>query len=456
MNTKQYTTPENAAKNITELIDFLSIGDKTVSFVYRGQTKEYNSPLFPSAFRLLLSTKDNRIDKTHKLFKYSTRNCGNIFYGDLNYKIQLSTSLPFASLADSQKEVVRNVFNKVLNSSSIANSQITSRFRGDFLQWFDLIDQNLTREEYSIFLTYIANSQQCLRVIDRYHRRMIRNFFFYYFFGFIVGTALSQQYGISSDGLDATTSIDVAAFFATHDSSNDYLHPLNEGIGIIYRIPFESHGLTLERINSTDYNSIPNIIDISSLLLTIENDNIPLHNMMHCFQSFCSNIESGREKVCLSRFLPSGIINASRIGRQKAVIIYPDEIRKDQQGALSGVDGITKSQFRYIEDISARSHFDKFYFYHSGKMPNNFKITRNYLWPRTDPFLQIVCPGITAPYPLNMFRGAILPYRLDLIDSGYDKTSFLKICETIAKNNLFLGYFTQDEIKAISNGVMMI
>ena len=58
-------------------------------------------------------------------------------------------------------------------------------------------------------------------------------------FSYVMGSMISQQYGFQSGLLDATSSIEVAAFFATHGSPDYELIQPNDRYkyGVIYKIP---------------------------------------------------------------------------------------------------------------------------------------------------------------------------------------------------------------------------
>ena len=64
------------------------------------------------------------------------------------------------------------------------------------------------------------------------------------------GNIVAQQYGITSEAIDVTSSVDVAAFFATHDYPK-YEHfsgDAEKPVGVIYRFPHLTRMRDLNRI----------------------------------------------------------------------------------------------------------------------------------------------------------------------------------------------------------------
>jgi hypothetical protein len=125
--------------------------------------------------------------------------------------------------------------------------------------------------------------------------------------------------------------------------------------------------------------------------------------------------------------LPRDSYEGSRIFRQKAVIILPDEIREDDNESELSIIKTHLPKYQYIEDMSVRNGVKKFYFRHAAN--NGIDIDREYLWPRDDPFLFLVVWIISAicQRTFSMDHHVII-HRLDLIDGGYDAGEFLKRC----------------------------
>jgi hypothetical protein len=428
----QFSAPEHPAKDIAELYQALSADHQPRKYVYRGQVREYSGPLLPSMYRPFFTSEDMAIDTSHPLAKYSIKNCGRRFLGDHNYQIEKSVTMAFAKITPEKVAQARSVFDQAMNGKDVAALQMEARRHSRLQSWFDSLTSHLSRGDRDIFQSYFSDWKPCL---DRYHRRTIRMFFFYFFFGYTFGTLLSQQYGLHSGCLDATTDLEVAAFFATHSSKEDYAAPQKAGVGVIYRLPYEMESLEQIKFGHGEYYSLPPMIDVVPVVKRYLNDWGDVRDMTaHFVQHGMEVYLEGEEKAGDYTF-PKAALELTRFWRQSAVLLLPDELRKDLPGKKPGVAGITIPAFEYVEDLATREGMEKFYFKHTGNLPPDFSLSREYLWPREDPFLPILAAGITAIYPLGRFRPHYMPYRLDLIDPGYGREEFLRLCERFALDN---------------------
>jgi len=86
-----------------------------------------------------------------------------------------------------------------------------------------------------------AHSEERYRIQRLERLRLLRNF------GHVFGSALSQQYGISSQCVDVTSDPKIAAFFAT-TKYPEYRHYSSGGTGVIYRFPRTEMGVTNETL----------------------------------------------------------------------------------------------------------------------------------------------------------------------------------------------------------------
>jgi hypothetical protein len=115
--------------------------------------------------------------------------------------------------------------------------------------------------------------------------------------------------------------------------------------------------------------------------------------------------------------MPQGSYASSRVGRQSAVMVVPDELRVQQ---VDSMDTITKVDFQALEDISARNGFEAFYFNHIDEKLDLGAITREYLWPQeNDQYKELVLELVSPGSPPWASTVAIVPKRLDLLDLGY-------------------------------------
>src|ERR1035441_1931540 len=88
-----------------------------------------------------------------------------------------------------------------------------------------------------------------------------------------------------------------------------------------------------------------------------------------------------------------------------------------------GVDGIRFPKYRYVEDIALREGVQKFFFLHTGDMPEGAdRITREELWPRDDLLLDVVVRIVLGTYRMRHNH----PKRPDLIDVGFDNEEFAR------------------------------
>jgi len=445
---REFSNPNTPAPAGSILYELLR-QEEDRRFIYRGQTRAYPGPLLPSAYRPFFSADDTPIDTTHPLAKYSIRQCGQKFYGDHNFKIAQSVENLFAALPQDEAKEARLVFDKAMNGAVVAILQLNSRARGDFYSWFEILERVLEPCEKQIFARYASKWKACL---DRYHRRVIRSFFFHLVFGYFMGTALAQQYGLHSACLDMTASVDVGMFFATHGPADDYLAPLQDGVGIIYRLPYEFS--RLQPLGTTEYYQLPPLIDVVRVLEDFAEPQ-PAENMMDDFQVHCRDVyqetNNGRSKWTF----PQQSVKNTRVSRQAAVILVPDELRRDLPGKHPAVGGIIPSAFEYVEDLGARVGMETFYFRHTGTCPHDRRFTREYLWPREDPLLPPLISGLTAVYPPRRFAPHFIPYRLDLIDAGFQKDAFRMICEGFARKYPLV-LWSEDGLRAVAMGKLVV
>jgi hypothetical protein len=437
-----YKTPETAAQNIEELLALLREEDQEGPFVYRGQTKDYPGPLLPSGFRGIIDGNDVCLDKSSPHYSFSIRGCGQKFFGEYNQNFLQSLSNVLRDIPANEIPAASAVYQKALkNPFAILAQHKNWLEKNQLLRWDDALNLTLTPAEMELYLKFAAKWRP---FIDNYHRRVIRTGGFFRPFGYLLGTTLAQQYGFSSEGVDATKSIDAAAFFATHNSKSGYSALEEKGnIGVMYRFPYKPNDIHTRNLSDYNYYTLPSIIDLQDVLCRFERKGLDSEDAINCFDCYYGAVHLDGLKDEDLFFLPEGALSSSRVSRQGAVIILPDELRKDREGAEPNADGIKFPEFRYIEDISQRQGVEKFFFKQTGEIPDLLKIDPEYYWPRNDTLLEIIVALITAVYPMMRFSGA-MAHRLDLIDGGYDKGGFLKVCEAIAlKHKIVLYDYTQ-------------
>lgn len=447
----QFNSPDTAARNIEELYNYLAQEDSEGAYVYRGQTREYPGPLLPSMYRSYLKQNDQRVTCDDPLYQYSLRKCGKVFYGEYNTKFLASLQHAFDRIPPDELKTADSVYKSVLKHPFAVRSQFTNLADGHLpITWDEALRTVLSPREITVYEKY---QDQWKPYLDNYHRRMIRMFGFFKPFGYLLGTTLAQQYGLSSAGLDVTRSPAIASFFATHCS--DYKKLEDIGTGIIYRFPYTPSDIRDRPLNDYTYYTLPSIIDIKDVLDRFEHPGLQHEDVRDLFETYYGavHVENIRDHDLF--MVPEGTLASSRINQQQAVIILPDELRKDRSDVKPGVDGITLPEFQFIEDLASRDGVEKFYFRHTGTFPSHLSITREDLWPRNDPFLGIIVSIMTALYPIMTFNGHVVPQRLDLIDGGYDAVEFVELCKSLAQRDPMI-LVTFEELNAMANFAIAI
>lgn len=272
-----------------------------------------------------------------------------------------------------------------------------------------------------------------------------------------LGNILSQQYGISSECLDVTSDIDVAAFFATHTwPYYDKVHSANN-LGVIYKIP------------SSPYSPVQHAgieLNLSSVYLSNDNDKIPLlfssFKYQHTekeFQEFCDTYKFtlrttlSKPLICNSEHTKNifksyfsekypdidieSKYSTTRINRQKAGFVIPSFVFNSYVPSKLEVDEthnikvyspsfVIHKEKLVIEDILAFPHIEKYYFYHDSNIKSS--LSREYLWPskKEDYFYRLLynwCSDGCKNY-LKELKIEIDDMENGIIDKGYYNPNF--------------------------------
>ncbi len=312
------------------------------------------------------------------------------------------------------------VYKRLLDDRSISLEQD----KEGFISWDVAVRSKLSQVEFD---TYRSNATEWNLRINNYHKRLFRDNALTRLFGYTLGTTFAQQYGLSSEGLDATKSLGVACFFAAHDSS-DFLKVVDEGVGVIYRLPFPPKDVAMRPLDTFDYYNMPSVIDVEDVFYRFENNLLSKEDSIACMLCYLEaalarGLQSGEMML-----VPEGFLRTSRVLAQEAVIMIPDEVREDEPGRQPSHDGRRLPKYRYIEDVRSRPGVTRFYFKHTGLWPEKLKaINRERLWPRDDLLLETLVLLIASSYRL----GQVIPKRLDLIDGGYAQDEFLAVCKEL-------------------------
>ena len=129
---------------------------------------------------------------------------------------------------------------------------------------------------------------------------------------------------------------------------------MQDGVGIIYRFPYESEVSQVSKTAHSEYYELPPMIDTSPVLRGCTSPEIDINNMYDNFYRHCASVYNENEGNAVKWRFPESALELTRVWRQKAVIILPDELRKDLPSKKPGVSGVTMPAFQYIEDISER------------------------------------------------------------------------------------------------------
>jgi hypothetical protein len=87
---------------------------------------------------------------------------------------------------------------------------------------------------------------------------------------------------------------------------------------------------------------------------------------------------SGGDRDWTLLALPPGSVAVSRIGRQEAAFVIPDEIHLETRDRNTGHQDVS---YQAIEDISSRSDVERFYFLRGQTDLGDRTISERYLWP---------------------------------------------------------------------------
>ena len=402
MTVLPYTSEHDPAKDIKSLLNFLYDQDNG-QFLYRGQTCNCPGPLLPSAHRRYQKTGAIYTCES-KEYKKALRKVGRRFIGlvPINFFHESLALFYPRTLSVSNYE-------KIL-LERLSNDRFLTRGLIDNPNVFEIVLNNLELKLFHDRLIYWK------QVIDYDHRVQIRDMIFNRPFGYLLGQALAQQYGFSSEMLDVTKDPLIAAFFATHNNP-DFYTPLADGVGVIYRFSRPESTSSILDLGKYNFYSCPAILDYGELLSNfyVTEDYKDLRNEMEKFlvTSFI-DLKQWRRWEAL-RFSPE-MLEATRITRQSAAFLVPDMIYVERK--MKGRPLNKGCVLMAIEDCAVRDGTKNFYFRHNRDASLFKDINREYLWPNEeDIFFEMIGNALLMNVVLD--NGQILPNRIDLLDPGY-------------------------------------
>jgi hypothetical protein len=392
------------ASDVGEVVAYLQ-GLHCDQFVYRGQTRSWPGPLFPSAFRLYKKT-GQVFHRDETLPFASLRHAGNHFheFEPLNHLWEFADRYcQSCQLSLLELNEIERLMDDSLFSLAICSAKTSSCIR-------EFVTQEIDR-------MFSANYPAWKSIIDLTHRNRIRQFVCLNPFGYILGMAIAQHYGFSSEALDVTHDPLVAAFFATHEYPH-YVRTNDSGIGKIIRFRITDKEYVEDGWHDKDFYSAGSYVDMLKILSSYE-DQLDTHDTTianlsdHVFTTLERGLEGRRHHRIHIGVCP---ISQTRVARQKSALLIPDILLKEAQMA-----GINIRQFIAIEDLSERSETVSFFFRHSPNIWPFPNITREYLWPTQDVFVDMFQNILSSSSPTFIHpNGMSLPKRIDLLDHGYE------------------------------------
>jgi len=390
-----FSDPAHPAQNIVELLEHL-LREHDEQYVYRGQHKVWPSPLWPSAYRI--SRKTGRIFTPESAeYQHSMRNVGKRFFEIQRFQ-GFDDLLSALMGTDVVCEEEAGILNELIHNNSTA--ELLAK------ESFESVLQKVLKGQY--FDKYKHKFQKWENIVLRQHRNLIRLNGFNQLLGFRVGQIIGQQYIESAEFLDVTKSPQIASFFATRvgagfipvrsaksrDGSND--------LGIIYR--FDVGPFARASDNDFDYFSAPPYVDAGKIISSLE---VPT-NMRTSWSPanfVFTYLDTDGHRDWSHLKAPKGTVDTSRIGRQKAGFLIPDEIHIE----LRDKTGHQSVSFQAVEDLEYRPGTEKFYFIHDQGATREIGIETTDLWPLTSPGEETLCELVSCV----IFSWQIYKCRLD-------------------------------------------
>lgn len=240
-------------------------------------------------------------------------------------------------------------------------------------------------------------------------------------FGYMLGSAFAQHYGLKSELLDATTDLNVACFFAVHPTpASGWFH--TPPPGVIYRFPRLDRDLPIEKLHTYKYDNAPGTFVLGDLLRKFEAD-VSLAESLKSIRRYFEIFRTAAERHFELLRFPRGTVDSSRVGRQSAAVLIHDELKIFSPGAIISINEFGKPVLHLdeqdvtlqgIEDLRVRENAAAFYFRH-GK-PWRGLIDPQTLWPNeSDILLRIVAFVLSERFSLIDKSS----HALDFIDPGY-------------------------------------
>lgn len=232
--------------------------------------------------------------------------------------------------------------------------------------------------------------------------------------GYPLSQIFAQQAGLTSEGLDVTTDIDVAAFFASHDYHKGKYVPATRGEGIIYRYNVSVSDYSFDSIRKWDFYSCPAYLSSVKIMKLFQCTD-SMDSVRLSLAEYQDAIGWGPyfdlEEVRQSRpfeliQIPRTALASSRIVNQAAGLLMPDRILNRAWATEAFEPPGNKMKARgeaCIEDLSSRSEADEYTFTHHDQDREVLQADPFHYFPTSDVSCEILRGWI-----VNLFAGPSL------------------------------------------------
>lgn len=323
----QYLSPSEAAPDIGTLVANLKELEKDnpqTVFVYRGQIKEYDIPLIPSMYREFLDPRFAPITSHETQPSFSTTFASVYLPEDIWEIAEFLVKKRIAPLLD------QSLYKWDSSIRPFEITEVDTELVDAILDVVSVSHENAFQSSKE--LTF---RQEVASVVESLQRILIRRFAQHTSFGSPISDFLSQQYGMTSAFLDATYSISVAAFFATYKPPQYLRVKENDGIGVIYR--FEASMSAQD--NPTYGTSLPPYLFGDRIFSRFEKTEVEYSDVASNVMDFFATLLMDKPDLDKLR-TPKGALLASRIGRQKSVVLAPAIIKSNDRTCTIGVENL--------------------------------------------------------------------------------------------------------------------
>lgn len=217
-------------------------------------------------------------------------------------------------------------------------------------------------------------------------KRAAFNSYLVQFFGYPFGSILAQQCGISSEALDISHSVDVAALFALFDYQSRSF--TESGTGIIYRVSVPDPQPGNRDFGTANFYDCPSII---SALVNFYR----LRHYANWEQSMAAFLEFGFQIAVKNASpkplgilgMPISDLETCRVVQQRAALLLPDVILSKQHKESVKQPPQGKAEWdgpMLVEDIATRPGVETFEFRHDLRNQYLLTLSPDHLFPKED------------------------------------------------------------------------